>query len=258
MRTASAVLALVAVLIGAAAYFYLRPQTAPIPPQEPSTPATAAPKAEPTIRYPIPVPPEATQLPGLADSDPAMQTALAGLYGRESLARFFYLDDIIRRFVATIDSLPRQTAAQRLMPVKPAPGPFIVSGQDGDTRIAADNYYRYRPQVLAMEAVEAKKLVAVYAKFYPLFEQAYRDLGYPNGYFNDRLVEAIDDLLAAPDVPQPKLVQPKVLYQFADPNLEMRSAGQKMMIRLGTANAERVKDKLRAIRRELVSQVSKP
>ena len=108
-----------------------------------------------------------------------------------------------------------------------------------------------------MEAVEAKRLVAAYAHYYPLFQVAYQELGYPNRYFNDRLVEAIDDLLAAPDVAAPRLVQPKVLYQFADADLEARSAGQKMMIRMGPGNAARVKAKLRAIRLEL-TQLNRP
>jgi hypothetical protein len=47
------------------------------------------------------------------------------------------------------------------------------------------------------------------------------------------------------------LVQPEVMYQFADPQMEARSAGQKILMRIGNANAAVVKDKLREIRREL-------
>jgi hypothetical protein len=108
-----------------------------------------------------------------------------------------------------------------------------------------------------MEAVEAKRLVAAYAHFYPLFQVAYQELGYPNRYFNDRLVEAIDDLLAAPEVAAPQLVQPKVLYQFADAELEARSAGQKILMRMGPQNAARVKAKMRSIRTEL-TQLQRP
>ena len=107
-----------------------------------------------------------------------------------------------------------------------------------------------------MEGVEAKRLVAAYVRMYPLFQAAYQELGYPHGYFNDRLVQAIDDLLATPDAPAPRLAQPKVLYEFADAALEERSAGQKIMLRMGSANAARVKDKLRAIRRELTGQMA--
>ena len=80
--------------------------------------------------------------------------------------------------------------------------------------------------------------MATYVQLYPLFQAAYQELGYPNGYFNDRLIQAIDDMLAAPDVAAPKLAQPKVLYEFADPALENLSAGQKILVRMGPENAQ--------------------
>jgi hypothetical protein len=43
-------------------------------------------------------------------------------------------------------------------------------------------------------------------------------------------------------------VQPKVLYEFADPALEALPSGQKILLRMGPENAARVKAKLREIR----------
>ena len=125
---------------------------------------------------------------------------------------------------------------------------------NGQLAIAPDNALRYRPYLVAMEGVEARRLVAAYVRLYPLFQKAYEELGYPNAYFNDRLIQAIDDMLATPEGAIPTLVQPKVLYQFANPSLEDRSAGQKILLRMGPDNAARVKDKLRAIRKEIVAQ----
>ena len=159
----------------------------------------------------------------------------------------------MRNFVVTIDNLPRKGGASRMSPVRPVTGAFAVAAGNSGVAIAPDNALRYRPYLVAMEGVEAKRLVSTYVRMYPLFQKAYEELGYPNAYFNDRLVEAIDDMLAAPDVSAPALVQPKVLYQFADPALEDRSAGQKIMIRMGPDNAARVKEKLRAIRKEIVA-----
>jgi hypothetical protein len=91
-------------------------------------------------------------------------------------------------------------------------------------------------------------------RFYPLFQQAYQSLGYPNGYFNDRLVVTIDNLLAAPDiVTDIALVRPNVMYQFADPKLEELSAGQKLMLRMGPVNAAIVKAKLRELRAQVAN-----
>jgi hypothetical protein len=89
----------------------------------------------------------------------------------------------------------------------------------------------------------------VYRHYYPLFQQAYQDLGYPHGYFNDRLVAVIDHLLATPHPTGPlALVRPKVFWEFADPELEVRSAGQKLLLRLGSENAAVVTRKLRELR----------
>ena len=105
-----------------------------------------------------------------------------------------------------------------------------------------------------LASVDARALVSTYVRAYPLFQKAYRELGYPKGNFNDRLVEAIDDMLAAPEIAAPvALIRPKVLYEFADPDLETRSAGQKVLIRMGAANAAQVKAKLREIRKELLA-----
>jgi hypothetical protein len=88
-----------------------------------------------------------------------------------------------------------------------------------------------------------------------LFQQAYRELGYPKGYFNDRVVEVIDSLLATPEIQEPvKLDRPKVYYQFNDAGLEALPAGQKILIRIGAENAAKVKAKLREVRGALTSQ----
>ena len=155
----------------------------------------------------------------------------------------------------TIDNLPRKKAPQRLSPVKPIPGKFLVAGAGDAAYLAQDNAGRYEPFLRVMESVDTGKLVALYVRFYPLFQQAYRELGYPKGYFNDRLVEVIDHLLVTPEISGPiKLAEPWIMYEFADPALEARSAGQKALIRMGPANAQRVKAKLREFRRQVAGR----
>ena len=187
----------------------------------------------------------APSLPKLENSDSMMRDQLAGLLGRQAFADHFIAADIVRRIVATVDNLPRETAPQRVMPLHAVPGAFTP-----DTT----NYARYAPYVRVFEAIDAQALVRAYVNAYPLFQRAYEELGFPGKYFNHRLIEAIDDLIAAPEVTTPpELMRPRVLYEFADPDLETRSAGQKMLLRMGHDNAARVKGKLREIRRELVA-----
>jgi hypothetical protein len=186
-----------------------------------------------------------------------MRDTITGLVGADAFQRFFEPEDILHRIVATIDNLPRKSYASRLDPMKTPSGAFATTGQDDALAVAPANAARYTPYVRTLEAVDPDKLVAAYAHFYPLFQKAYVDLCYPNGYFNDRLVQVIDDLLATPDVQGPiRLVVPHVLYEYADPDLQSRSAGQKVLLRMGRENAAKVKAKLREIRARVVK--SKP
>ncbi len=219
------------------------------------------PNLAPPVRHPIeaisaPSNPSA-ELPSLAQSDATMREALAGLITAKTLDQLVQSDQFVRRFVATVDNLPRSTLSADMRPLKPAPGALATVGPDGARQVGLDNALRYEGYVNALAALDSRAAVAVYASHYPLFQEAYRELGYPNGYFNDRLVDALDNLLAAPVPAGPvALTQPKVLYEFADPALESLSAGQKALLRMGPANAARVKDKLREIRRIIAAQRS--
>ncbi len=247
--------------IAAAYYYWQLYEPPPAPAARSEAPPAPEAKAEPAIRYPVQEAPAAGKpLPPPGESDAAMQDVLAGLFTRELAEELFDLKEIARRFVVTVDNLPRKKVPMRYRLFKPALGKFLVTSEGENFLASPDNYRRYTSYVWLAEVVDSRKLVAVYVHFYPLFQQEYQNLGYPKGYFNDRLVEAIDDLLAAPDVPgRIKLVRPNVLYQFADPNLEDLSAGQKILIRLGSENAARIKARLRDVRRDLTAgQIPKP
>jgi hypothetical protein len=250
--------AIVAILAAAGAAYYLWQQRAepPVGVQAPAAPPAPAPQAsaEPRIEHPIEAPstPPAVPLPALAESDSMVHEALAAIFGATRFDALFRPQDIVRHVVATIDNLPRKNAALRLSPINPVPGTFRVGGSAESVVIGLDNAARYTPYVVAMEAIDSAKLVAIYVRLYPLFQQAYAELGYPSRYFNDRLFEVIDHLLATPDVHGPvALVQPKVMYEYADPALQDLSAGQKILVRMGAENEAKVKAKLRELKRAL-------
>jgi hypothetical protein len=244
-------------VVGVAGYYLLLPREEPLPPPTPAVaaPAPVTPAGPPPPTYPVA--PSTAPLPELEASDAAFGQAVAQGLGFNALPAWLYPEQMIHRFVATIDSLPRARVSSRLMPVRPVPGLFRVSGTGRELAIAPANEARYQLYVAIAEKADAAKLVDLYLQWYPLFQQAYVELGYPKGYFNDRLVAALDDMLDAPEAPQrAALVQPHVLYEFADPDLEGLSAGQKIMVRMGNDNAARVKKVLRALRARLVERTA--
>lgn len=254
------------VLIATAAlgyYFWYRPAPAPAPgarieaPVPPPAPAPMKEEAkvevEPEIAHPIEQTQAAeTEKPRpitLNDSDDAILGALAPVIDPKQLRQYAVVQEFARHIVATVDNLPREKVSSRINVVRRTPGTFQTLGGEDNRTLNPANYARYEPAVRLFESLDARKLAAVYVRFYPLFQEAYRDLGYPTGYFNDRLVAVIDHMLSAPNVDGPiKLVQPKVFFLFADPDLEAKSAGHKIMIRIGAANASKVKAKLREFR----------
>src|SRR5688572_5217940 len=245
-----AVVAVLAAIVAAAWYFW--PRDTPPPPPSAQAPAEL-PKAAQGPRHPIEAIPE-QPLPPLKESDPAMLEAMARVLGSAAVQKFFNLDSLARNIVATVDNLPREAYAQRLNPLKPIEGAFRVVGKDATLAIAPGNAARYSDLVAIVEIVDTATAVNTSRRLYPHFQEAYVELGYPNGYFNDRLVEVIDHLLATPEVEGTiPLATPHVMYEYANAELEERSSGQKAMMRIGRENAQRLKAKLRELRALLVA-----
>lgn len=241
----------VVVAAGIALYYgYLHKQ----PEQRPQAEVTAPPEnAEPGIKHPIASASEQPEqpLPTLEESDAPIQESLNETFG-QPIEQFLIPKNIVRNTVVTIDNLTRKKLAVQMRPVKPTPGDFVVERNNGNITLSEQNYDRYAAIVNVLQNTDSKQIAALYRRYYPLLQQSYVDLGYPEGYFNDRLVEVIDHLLATPDVKGPiELTQPGMFYEFADASLEERSAGQKLLIRMGSDNAAVVKDKLRELRAEV-------
>jgi Protein of unknown function (DUF3014). len=233
------------------------------PAEVPAVPADSpAPASEPRVEYPLTAPQTAHGLSGAE-----LRRALIELLGGRDAASLLQLEDFPHRFVATVDNLGRSHAPPLVWPVNPTPDRFTVDEREGDPVVAADNASRYTPFVLVAEAVDARRAVDLYLRMYPALQRAYEELGFPHRYFNDRLIEVIDLLLATPQAEYPlqlrltqvkgpvESLRPWVRYEFADPQLESLAAGQKIMLRVGPVNQRRLKAKLTEIRRELVARI---
>ncbi len=189
-------------------------------------------------------------LPPLDDSDSYFLLALIDIFG-PGVRGMLVSEALIDRFVATVDNLPRSHVAEKIRPVGRLPNGFIANtaGESGEFVVSADNYERYDSLVHLVAGADLDLVVATYRRFYPLLQESYRRLGYPDGYFNDRLVEVIDHLLTTPEPDEPiQLIRPHVLYEYADADLEALSSGQKFLLRMGRDHAVQVKRVLSDLR----------
>jgi DUF3014 family protein len=234
--------------------------------QAAAPPPVASAASEPAIRHPVD---ESLAAAGAAsapaDAAPLQwPAALNDLLGKSAVTRFVQSDDFARRLVVTVDSLARAHAAPRLWPVHPTAGRFSVAGQGELRGIAPENAGRYTPLVTLITAVDSKRAAELYVRMYPQLQRAYEELGFPGRYFNDRVIEVIDHLLATPEpasgAPLMQLAevrgsvpstQPWLRYEFADPALQSLSSGQRILLRVGPPHRQALKAKLSELRRLL-------
>ena len=249
-------LAVVIAAIGGWFYWHNHRAQSPAAPQTAAAPPVEAPAQEAPAQHPVADAGEGSKapLPALSDSDTPFNEALGAAAGGNAVTQYLVPESIIRHLVVTVDNLPRQKVALDKRPIMPPAGTFTVVGDELHSTLDSRNFQRYEPMVAALDKIDMQRLTAVYLRYYPLFQKAYQDLGYPNGYFNDRVVQVIDQLLATPQVSGPiELVRPNVMYVFADPALEARPAGQKLLIRMGPDNAKAVKAKLMELRAAIIA-----
>ena len=218
------------------------------PPPEVAEDAPAKPEAEDAATPPPP-------LPSLQDSDEPVRQSLIDLFGLDAVEQYLLPQALIMRFVVMIDNLPNPNLTAKMRSIRKVGGDFAVEQRDDRIYLSDSNPTRYSTLVQALQIADMSRVAAFYRQHYRLFQQAYDQLGYPQRSFNQRFAYVLDHLLATPRIEGPiELVRPRYFYEFADPQLQALSSGQKAMLRLGAENRAIVEGKLRELR-GLISQL---
>lgn len=242
-----------AVTAAATWWWWLRPAPDAAPAPSRVVTAPLAPP-EPAIRFPL----------DEAPPPPNFAAALRDLLGPRAVSRFIETTEFPRRFVATVDNLGREQAPAQLWPVTTTPGRFLPQPVGDAVVLSEGNATRYHPFIQLAEQVDTAKLMDLYRSIYPQLQTTYEQQGFKGRYFNDRVVEVIDQLLATPEPEGQVLLRqlaiqgpmgdprPWVRWEYADPRLQSLNAGQKIMLRMGLQNERRLKRVLAQWRAELV------
>lgn len=191
-------------------------------------------------------------LPRLNESDDAALEALSDLLGGDFVRQWIRPEFIVQRVVATVHSLDGSAPAARIRPLETMDSEPLTTERNGDDVLlwTEANAERYAGLVAALESVPPERAAGLYARYYPLFQRAWDELGETEPHFNDRLIDVIDHLLATPEAAYPFEVVPhEGRLHFAEESLQELSWGRKLLIRMGAEQREAVSGWLGAFRR---------
>jgi hypothetical protein len=231
-------------LVGAAATFLVQRYRAALEPA-PAAPATerAGPVAEPA-----PAPADTRPLPALDASDAFVRELVGRLSRHPQLAAWLASDELVRRFVAAVAALAEGRSPGLHVPFLRPAEPFTAV--DLDDRLALDpaSYRRYDLLAAVIDSLDVAGTAELYRRLAPLLDEAYRDLGFPEGRFVDAAEPALRRLESAAGLAEPAaLTSGPAGYQFADPRLEELDAATKHLWRLGPTNLAVIQAKVAAI-----------
>ena len=206
----------------------------------------AKPVEESAALSPQPMPnPSYIVLPKLNASDTAVAQALEQLGGL-SLLKMVVDEERVRKFVRAVHGLSEGHVVQDFRPILSPSGNFkVLETGEVDTegkalyRMRRDNVDRYAPFIGSLQNIDVTQALVLYQQYYPLFDEAYAELGLPQSSFHKVMLSATQKCLAPlPNTERAVLQQPKVMYEYIDPQFEQLSGVQKLLLRLSPEQRE--------------------
>jgi hypothetical protein len=210
-------------------------------------------------------------LPLLDSSDDWLKLKLPEITWRKELLKLIIDEDMIRRFVVFTDNFAQGIIAYEHSPFILPNAKFttetnrVQKSEQASTDSALplkqnvwqwneNSSKRFSLYVDLLRSMDSESLVQWYSDIKPLINEAYSELGYEDDFTNT-LQDAITRVL---DMELPKtsmaLIQPSVMYKFADPELEALPDTDKLLLRLGKDNLLVIKSVLLELHEKLAQQ----
>ena len=246
--------ALVVIIAAVFGWWYLSRDKAdePVGPVVEATPAPL-PEPTPTLEERL-----SSRLSGttLATSDAVVRELVAEVSSNPKLAVWLVNEDLIRRFVASVDNIASGVSPQAHLDfLRPREGFEVDERRDGVLVIEPGSFARYDLVAQVVASLATEGTAALYRELEPLIDEAYAEIGPADADFDDRLGKAFDLLLAVPVMEGPAQVEQLVLtYAWADDELEALSAAQRHFLRMGPKNVSLIQGKLGELRAALAAQ----
>ena len=187
--------------------------------------------------------------------DAWLMTKLVELVPNTVLIDLIVSQDLISNFVVFVDNASRGELATQFSPLVTPKEKFSAQQVEGDLltyQLDASNFQRYDVYASLLSTLPLEQSLEIYKELTPAIDEAHMELGYEAGTFDRKLKRAIEFLIDAPVLTaDSKLVAPSAMYQFADPELEGLLSVQKLLLRMGPENQQKVRSKLVEFRDKL-------
>ncbi|KPK87140.1 MAG: hypothetical protein AMJ94_17465, partial [Deltaproteobacteria bacterium SM23_61] len=175
-------------------WYYMRPP-APAPVVEPpkvQEPSPPPPPAEPKpAEEKEPAPEPAVTLPAIDQSDDFVKQTIKGLSPHGKIADWMKIKNLIRVITAAVDNIARGESPRAHLGFLFYGQVFSVGEKGGKLYLHPKSYGRYDLLADAFVSLNTGRTVQAYQKLKPLFQEAYRELGYPEKDFHATLIQAI-------------------------------------------------------------------
>jgi hypothetical protein len=177
-------------------------------------------------------------LPSLATSDDLLRELVHQLSSDPLLARLLATRELVRTMtLAVVQIGDGRTPAASLAPLRPS---LRLETNAGGT-VEAASYERWESAVRALQSIPARDAAQVYVNVKSLFDTAYRELGYPDGDFDQALVKAIRMLNSTPEAAGDLvLLRREGYFEHDNPAFRSLPPVQKQLLLLGPSHRKRV------------------
>ena len=237
-------------LVAGLAWFFLFDDQVPEP--EPELIAEAPQPAPAPAPSPAREETPGIEIPPLNASDSLVRELVSTLTSHPAFTAWLIPDNLIRLFVVVVENVADgQNPAVHMAPLKPTQR-FVVAGDAPELTFDPASYARYNTHAEIVASINPAGAAELYRMLYPLITEAYADLGYPDGGFDNTLQRALTNLLDTPVLERNVTLVPRaVFFEFSETALEDLLPAQKQFMGMGPRNVRAVQASLLDIAREL-------
>ena len=196
------------------------------------------------------------ELPALSASDAMLRELVSALSRHPTLVRWLATPGLIRgATLAVVQIGDGRAAAVPLKALQPDTRVQIIGTDAG--AVDPKTYSRWDSAVSGLTSVEPAAAAQIYVNIKPLLDEAYQELGYPAGNFDDAVVRAIRMLAETPQRSDaPVLLRRPNYFEYEDAALRSLPPVQKQFLLIGPDNRRKVVAWLRQLAARLDLKVA--